>query len=127
MDKRRFSRIKFDIEALLQNGDDVYEGHVSNLSLKGMYFEYNGLPPLSSGSNVLATIQLIGHSSSLQIDVKCEIVRLDDDGVALKFIELDMDSFMHLKNIVSYNDGDPEKIENEFRDFIKDQLSKNKE
>jgi hypothetical protein len=60
------------------------------------------------------TISLTGDTSSLSISVKGSVVRIDQDGVALEFEKIDLDSFVHLKNIVAYNDGDEKKIMEEF-------------
>ena len=45
-----------------------------------------------------------------------KIVRNIDTGVAIKFAELDLDSFIHLRNIVSRNTLD-EKIIKEFQNY----------
>ncbi|MBW2163407.1 MAG: PilZ domain-containing protein [Deltaproteobacteria bacterium] len=39
-------------------------------------------------------------------------------GTPIKFEEMDLDSFLFLKNILSYNTGDPEKIEKELTGYI---------
>jgi len=45
----------------------------------------------------------------------------DSDGVALQFAQVDLDSFVHLKNIVAYNSGGEDKIMEEFVASAKDE------
>ncbi len=56
---------------------------------------------------------LSGASSELCLQMKGEVVRVLDDGIGVSFIEIDLDSFHHLKNIVYYNAEDPDQIEEE--------------
>lgn len=126
MDKRKFSRVNIEIECLVEKNGRTYEGHVSNLSLKGMMFEPE-IRDFEAGERVNISIQLTGHSSSLQIDVLGDVIRADEEGVAINFVELDVDSFIHLKNTIAYNDGDPDKIEREFHDFIKQRMREQRE
>lgn len=125
MDKRQFSRVKFEMTALIEKDGVVYEGAIRDLSLKGMLVESEDA--FANGDEVSISIQLTGQASSLQVDVKGKVIRKESDLIALTFTEIDIDSFIHLKNIVSYNDGDPEKIEHEFVSYIKNNINHNEE
>ena len=63
-------------------------------------------------------ISLSGASSELCIELKGFVVRQGDDGVAIQFKEMDLDSFIHLKNTVAYNRGDEGGIKDEVYKFI---------
>ncbi len=54
--------------------------------------------------------------------MKGEVVRVEEDCIALYFFEIDLDSFFHLRNIVYYNTEDADKIENEFPGQISDDI-----
>ena len=48
--------------------------------------------------------------------MKGEVVRVEPDGLALHFSEIDFDSFYHLKNIIYYNSEDPDQVDLELTD-----------
>ena len=66
-----------------------------------------------------AAIYMEGTTSRLKIKVKGRVLRSDESGTAIVFKSVDIDSFIHLKNIVAYNEGDEEKIMKEFFNSIK--------
>jgi len=47
-------------------------------------------------------------------------VRSDQNGLAVLFQEIDVESFIHLRSVVGYNEGNEEKIMREFYDLIED-------
>ncbi|GBF34289.1 hypothetical protein DCCM_3401 [Desulfocucumis palustris] len=112
MEKRKFTRVPFRVEASVKYKDMECRGEVENLSLRGMFLR---MPEkISLGECVDITILLAGDTSKLTIDLKGKVARTDPDGIGIKFQEIDLDSFVHLKNIVTYNSGDAEKIMQEF-------------
>lgn len=48
-------------------------------------------------------IVISGPSSDLTLRTKGRILRQDQNGAAVKFTELDIDTYLHLKNLVVYN------------------------
>lgn len=54
-------------------------------------------------TNCVWELTLIGPSSSLVISGKGRIIRQDSRGAAIKFTEIEMDSYSYLKNIVFGN------------------------
>lgn len=121
-EKRKLSRVLFHIQALLKKGHQVYRGKVDNISLKGVRIEMSeGMDQLHPGDRVGVTIDLTGDSSDLKVQVDGEVIRWEDEGfIALKFIHMDLDSFVHLKNIMTYNSGDYDKIMDEFMDSLQE-------
>lgn len=82
-----------------------------DISMKGV-FCYSDIK-LPAGTACEMELELVGSSSKLILFIKGRIIRLDDDGMGIKFEEMDLDSFLHLKNILQYNTGVPEKIDQE--------------
>ena len=66
---------------------------------------------------VQVSLFLYGTSSNLSLNISGKVVRKSDAGTAIKFTELDLDSFIHLRNIVSRNAFDEQKIIKEFQEF----------
>ncbi|MFP4619239.1 MAG: PilZ domain-containing protein [Spirochaetaceae bacterium] len=113
--KRDTTRVEFHTLAELRSGSQSITGKVEDLSLKGMFLRTEGFPPkLEEGGEVSITIKLSGTGSDLSFGLEGEVVRLDKEGVGIKFTEMEFDSFVHLRNIVTYNSGDEEKIMEEF-------------
>ncbi len=119
-EKRKLSRVLFHIRALIKKGTFEYIGKVENVSLKGLLISMNeGMDDLHAGDQVEVTIGLTGETSDLKVQVEAEVVRWEENGfVALKFNRIDLDSFVHLKNILAYNSGDYDKIMDEFIESI---------
>jgi hypothetical protein len=110
MGNRKHSRVAFPVEANIRIGSETVTGTISNLSMNGMFFlterEIPGNDPVE------ITIPLSG--SEIAIHLKGRPIRRDGTGTAIQFCEIDLDSFTHLKNIVSYNSGNPDFIEDEY-------------
>ncbi len=119
MQQRKFSRVFFSrkVEISIKEGNDVQynydfsEGMIDNLSLKGMFIKTEKILPLN------ATIFIkIPLSEIVSIDILGRVIRKADDGVAVFFTDIDIDSFSHLKNIIANNLGDDEIIEKELNE-----------
>ncbi len=109
-EKRRFSRIAFDVEAKLTVGGAVYKiERIANLSVGGCLLELEDDFPL--GSDCTFTILLSQQAPN--VDVQGEIVRAGSGGVGLKFTTISSENLFHLQNIIRYNAKDPDAIEEE--------------
>lgn len=112
MEKRHFTRILFQTEALMEHHGRSFRGGVENLSLKGMMLKTADKVPVDEV--VAIKIFLSGSSSELAIDVMGKVVRHEPEGLAIVFEKIDLDSFIHLKNVVAYNTGDDTEVMEEF-------------
>ena len=121
MEKRTATRVFFNVKSTVKYKDKnkvkTVEGKIINLSMHGMLFQTGEKIPENKMVN--AAIYMEGTTSRLKINVKGRILRSDESGTAIAFKSVDIDSFIHLKNIVAYNEGDEEKIMKEFFDSIK--------
>ena len=117
MTKRKATRVMFKTEGVISHDDLFIKGQVENLSLRGMFLKTSGEIPLNSSIEI--QIFLSGTVSELSIKLKGMVIRLEKKGMAVKFDEMELDSFIHLKNIVAYNEGNADKIMQEFHDYIK--------
>jgi hypothetical protein len=102
-EKRRDLRVVFRSTARLRfSGERVYEKcETSDISVSGVFVR--GVSGVVGGESCEIEFRLIGHTSSLVLELAGEVVRVVDGGVALQFIEVDQDSFCHLQNIVYFN------------------------
>ncbi len=114
-ERRKNFRVNFktsvSIRPLHQDVPAIHSDHTRDISLKGLYcFTEERLPV---GTPCEVELRLSGSSSDLKLFMQADVVREDESGLALRFNEIDLDSLIHLKNILYYNSGDPDKIDEE--------------
>ena len=117
MEKRALSRVVLQMDAAVRWRDGGVEGQVENLSLRGAFVSAGEKPPPQAPVDV--TIRLSGPTSELSVRAKGLVARTEDRGFAVVFGEIGLDSFLHLKNVISYQNGDPEKVAAELADLLK--------
>ncbi len=114
-EKRKKTRVHFETQVVLKT--DVSEitvgANSSDISMKGMFINTDKKIPVETPCNI--EIVLSGTTSKLALNIKGVIARQDKNGLGIIFDSMDVDSFLHLKNIVTYNASDPDAIENEWR------------
>ena len=111
-EKRRFSRIFFNVSAKLTVvGRDYRIERIANLSVGGCLLEISEKLPL--GSACSCTIFLSGIESGMT--VHGEIVRVGNGEISVKFTSIEPENLFHLQNIIRYNAADPDAIEEEIR------------
>lgn len=117
--RRKNERVPFQTSASLCYADVVYENmDVLDLSMRGAFVA--GVSGMKVSDQCRIELFLSGASSSLRLEMLGEVVRVSNEGVGLHFIELDPDTFFHLKNIVYYNSEDPDHLEDQLFEDIPD-------
>lgn len=101
MEKRTDTRIHFDVKGSVEHETGTYTGDIENLSMKGMFLKAAGNIPV--GSDVKVKIHLAGASSDLVVNINGRICRGGGNGIAVIFDRIDLDSYTHLRNIITYN------------------------
>ncbi len=115
-DKRHFSRVGFKVSALLQSDGTAIKGEVKDVSLRGMYLMTEEI--IAPGSPVEITIYLSSTDPPIVINVSGVVARLVPGGIGCAFDKMDVDSFTHLRSIISYQGGDESKAMAEFTDYF---------
>jgi hypothetical protein len=102
-ERRGASRVQLHAAVCLKFEGQLLAGDADlrDISLDGFCIRFSRTVPINSVCELEITIT--GPSSVLHLTGKGRIIRNDSQGTAVKFTELDMDSFMHLKHIVLYN------------------------
>ena len=116
MEKRNFTRIPFQTKAIVRAKEITVIGVVENLSLAGIFLK----TPEKLRLNRVVKIELLftGTSSQLSILLDGKIKRHEKLGMAIQFRNVDIDAFIHLTNLISYNTNQMGKVEEEFQAFI---------
>lgn len=102
-DQRNRIRIQFEtsVSLRIQDKNIVADASSRDISLDGIFIRTTEKAPINCVCEVAITIT--GASSTLILRIKGRTVRQDSTGIAVRFTEFEMDSYLHLKNIVLYN------------------------
>lgn len=112
-DKRKFTRIPFDIEVSLAAGDTaIRSSRLQNISLQGMYVVTDARWKI--GTDCVGELEVVGKSTHLTIQVKAEVLRVEKDGLAMKFTEMDLDSLTQLRHLIATHSDDPDLMDKEY-------------
>ena len=112
-EKRRFTRIPFDCRVKLEDSEGKSaEGHLVDVSIKGMQVQIDNYEPLSSPAKF--QVVLGEPAPSFTIEGEAEIARASEDGhLGLFLLKIDIDGLTHLRRLVELNTGDPEQTTEE--------------
>ena len=121
MSTRKFSRVRFHVDATITAAERQFSGSVENLSMSGMFLITDERLPLND--HVQIAIGISGTEPPINISFNGFVSRIVEEGMAFTFDKIDLDSYMHLKNIISYNIDDSEKVMEEIYHSIDEKLA----
>jgi len=124
MSTRKFSRVQFNVGATVRVADRQFHGAVENLSMAGMFLVTN--EKLAGGETADITIVLTGAIPEIAVNFNGVVTRIAENGVGFTFEKMDLDSYMHLKNIIAYNIDDAEKVMEEIGHSIDEKFASEK-
>ena len=100
LEKRAANRIRFESQITIRTDDQTIEATADsrNISLKGIYLTPR--KKIALGAHCTLAITLTGEGSQMIVTIPGRVCRHDDQGMAVAFLDMDVDSFVHLKNLV---------------------------
>ena len=110
--RRNYTRViaQFPVEVCADT--ECVRGTVRDLSMNGIFVEC--VCGISSGSTVTIDLELTGSEPAEHIRCHGKIIRADERGLAINFDRIEgEESYAHLRNVIMYNAGDPERAVNE--------------
>jgi hypothetical protein len=106
MIKRSFSRENVDIGVTIDAKDKIVQGRVENISMGGLYANIGRRPSIKEHDIVDLSIPLpVGARTNCFI-ITGMATRVNDSGVAFKFLETDMETLRSLFYLVSHSNRD---------------------
>ncbi|HOK09731.1 MAG TPA: PilZ domain-containing protein [Candidatus Hydrogenedens sp.] len=104
-DLREYARchICLSAEVRLSNGI-LLEGQTENISMKGLWFRTEKTFP--KNTPVRIHLFLTGTQDKQALNIKGTVVRIEADGMGIKFEEVDSDSAEHLQHLLIYNSSE---------------------
>lgn len=124
MNTRKFSRVKFRVSATIKTAERQFQGNVENLSMNGMFLITG--ERLAAGEPVEITILLTGSDPEISVCFNGRACRATENGLGFAFEKIELDSYTHLKNIITYNVKDSEKVLEEIYNAIDEKLATDK-
>lgn len=121
MSTRKFSRVHFNVEASVKAADRQFQASVENLSMTGMFLVTSERLPV--GELVDITMELSGVSPEIAVNFIGKVSRIVENGLGIVLEKIDLDSYVHLKNIVAYNIDDAEKVREEICQSLDEKLA----
>lgn len=110
--QRRRLRVPFQVDVELHvEGHDIISVTSKDISMKGVFIETE--EKIEEGRPCSVRISLTGASGIPPLDIKGKVARVTPEGVGVEFLEMDSESFKHLRNIVAYNFGDADEVDDE--------------
>jgi len=101
LNTRQFTRVNYSVGASIAYDSEVYFCNTGNLSLRGMYLKTEHALPLNIPVNVT-----IYNSNRTSLKVNACVVWIKEDGVGLQINNLNVDSFVQLRDIVTEYSND---------------------
>jgi hypothetical protein len=116
-EKRKFTRIPLETQINISCGKaSIITNRFKDIGLGGAFVFTDSRIPL--GTVCMVEIQILGPTSKLTMHVVGEVVRHGDDGMALSFTEIDVDSLIHLHHVIKINAQNPDVVEREFENEL---------
>ena len=108
-ERRKNTRVSFHTTASLKFPEMSFDKcETRDLSIKDVFVL--GVQGVEVEDECEVILHLSGMTSDLNLTMRGKVVRVQGDGVAICFFEIDLDSFYHLKNIVYYNTENPDEV-----------------
>ena len=101
MDNRNFTRVNYSAGASVRYGMEVVNCNTDNLSLHGMFLNTEHDIPLNVPLNVT-----VYHTNQVSLKVNAKVVRKETNGVGLQINNLNVNSFVQLRNVVTEHCSD---------------------
>lgn len=113
-ERRGFTRIPFHTDVEILAGDQIHcSSNGIDISMSGLRITAKGTLP-AEGAPCIAKITLKASDNWILIEAKGSVIRSEPGDLAVRFTELDIDSYQHLKQLILNNTDEPELAEQEF-------------
>ncbi len=115
--RRKNIRTSFNAEVwilILDTPDEneicIPEEQTRDISLRGIYCTSSYKLPV--GTMCMLSFYIQGQSKP-EFSVKARVARVDENGMGFEFVEMTLEDLTFLKNLLYYNTGNPEQVDQE--------------
>ncbi|HKZ16378.1 MAG TPA: PilZ domain-containing protein [Geobacteraceae bacterium] len=117
MQNRRFSRIKVSEKIIITCNNHTVEADLLDISLKGALVRIEKPVDCQRGNKWSLSLRLSGSDIIMQFIA--EVMHVRGDLVGVKFVETDLDTMIHLRNLMEARTMDPDQVRNELNFLVK--------
>jgi hypothetical protein len=122
MNKRQFRRVSYNANTQIEFEGKHLDVTLLNVSLHGVLLESEAAAQrLSIEDLILVRIRL--NQSSVALEIKTRVIRIFDHCLGCKFVEMDLDSMIHLRSLIDFNQEDLENTEHELQYLLQEDQS----
>lgn len=115
-ERRHFTRVAFDADAMLTTTEERCAVTVLDLSLKGALLRLPHSVTLPSGAPCLLSVSLSQTDAS--IAMAGELAHVEGDLVGVQCRSIDLESITHLRRLIEVNLGDAQLLERDLKALI---------
>jgi hypothetical protein len=116
-ERRRFSRILFDAQVELAQGDYHWRASLLDISLKGMLLQQQLPETISHREPILVKI-ILADTTTIAMSVM--VAHQHHNQLGLMCESIDIDSICHLRRLIELNLGDVNAAERELSELVSD-------
>lgn len=116
IERRRFSRIFYQVPALAQQGQKKLTTCIQDLSLHGLLLW--AADEANFKSDQPLEIQFTLPDSDITLSLTAQLVRQNGNNLHLKIQHIDIESISHLKRLVELNVGNDELLHRDMRQLV---------
>jgi hypothetical protein len=114
---RHFTRIPFDAQTTVSQGNHSWPVELLDISLNGVLFKQPDVWSIHPGNSLMIDIRLADHT---HIKMESNLVHITPQFVGCQCHHIDLDSITLLKRLVELNVGSDEYVERELAALIND-------
>jgi len=103
-ERRRRSRIIYQAEVEIKTPIGKIAGCTADISLNGAFIKTKHTLPINTPCSLI--LKLHNDHSAAYLSFEGVVVRIDKDGMAVRFTQMDPETFYHLWNVAYYYLGD---------------------
>lgn len=115
-ERRHFTRISFDANTELVQGDKHWPVELVDISLHGLLLKEPGDLQADMGQDFMVIVHLAGHEIELHLPVR--LVRIHPPFLGLECKAMELESISHLRRLIELNLGDPQLLERELEQLL---------
>jgi hypothetical protein len=117
-EKRRFRRIECLENCSVSGQKGLFSVKLLDISLKGALIEFEGEVPLEDGEAASVCLQL--SNSDVKLTFETQVVHHHGRLAGVKFMEMDLDTMIHLRGLMEARTMDPELLHKEIAFFVEE-------
>ena len=112
MGRRNFTRVRFRSLAVVKSRFTEMKGAIEDLSLNGVRLKTT--QKFDLGKDVQIKILFKSRFSELRVEITGVVIRHEGNGMVIQFTNMPLDSYVHLRNVISHRLHDGCKVFDEF-------------